>query len=258
MKQEGIVGGLGRMVGSFLSGLFLFAFVGCASPYQVATERAMLMQENRQLEDALYVTHERLQNSLRTNDQLRTRIVEEGKGSGSGAANRGLDEGEKAGIPKSALPGSISTEGLQPSGNPPTFWENSPTSPIAPPPARPQPALPKGVRQQQNRPNQLNRPYQQPSLLTSLFQQNQNRRPNPSMQRPSSVAHSKSAPTSTPTPSMPNRSPMMPVQSPQSSGYAQDFPDLSAELNEGEFIVPDSVQFPGSVAGEYPSWSPRR
>ncbi len=71
--------GKNRTVLSFLGlGIAIFLLSGCATQYQVALERAVLMQENRQLEDALFMTHQRLQAAVQSNEQLREMLAEQG------------------------------------------------------------------------------------------------------------------------------------------------------------------------------------
>ncbi|MDR0338037.1 MAG: hypothetical protein LBI18_13205 [Planctomycetaceae bacterium] len=52
--------------------LLIFSlFLGCTSQYQYQMEQSLLLQENRRLENALYVTHTQLVDLKRENDVLR-------------------------------------------------------------------------------------------------------------------------------------------------------------------------------------------
>ncbi|MDR1964862.1 MAG: hypothetical protein LBQ50_13910 [Planctomycetaceae bacterium] len=51
--------------------LILSAFLGCTSRYQYEVDQSLLLQENRRLENALYVTHAQLVDLKRENESLR-------------------------------------------------------------------------------------------------------------------------------------------------------------------------------------------
>lgn len=55
---------------------------GCVTKYQHEVDRALLVQENQKLEDALYVTHSQLVDTVKENESLKTRLGENGGSSG--------------------------------------------------------------------------------------------------------------------------------------------------------------------------------
>ena len=55
--------------------LLICVVVGCVSPFQRQVEQSLLLQENQQLENALYVTHQQLVDLKQENDALKDELA---------------------------------------------------------------------------------------------------------------------------------------------------------------------------------------
>ncbi len=72
---------------------------GCANRYQQNVEQSLLLEENRRLYDALYVTHAQLEDLQHENDELREAATLARPGNGPSAPSSYRDEDEPPFVP---------------------------------------------------------------------------------------------------------------------------------------------------------------